>query len=500
MKFQAAFLILALAITGCAPEYTSSRTGTDDNPGLGEPGPGDDRADNNNVPDDPVVVPDPGSDALHFETCGATQAWWKEHDDWFVDEGFLGISPNAGLIVRSSTNGGGSAFRLRDGEPLFHVHQQLASGAMASDWAVHGEIVWEGQETRLAIKQLVTGTVVQSVALGERRIPRFVLNEDTSAALIAACDEEALTVQNWSLETGTLGSLIRIEGGCDQFSWYPTLPLSVSADGTSAVVGGRARGELIHVDIESEEWTSVEAHRALEENLGTPYGGITLSAEIRPDGAQAATSGVDGVVRIWNLPEMELVREFTSRAVVLNLDSYQPTSGSAVSWSPDGRLIAHLDADANVVVRKTSDWEILHTIERPVPDDPQSFGGEDFIENAPVQMVFGEDMKSLVVSFDRGVALWRCDAEWAQGSGPLRVELDAPETARVGQPVALVATHFGEANLHGHTFLVNGEPLGLGTTARELRWTPQSPGNHEITVLVADGLSEGSASVTVDVD
>jgi hypothetical protein len=494
-------LILALSL-GCSPEYTSSGTGnpgdeTPDNPDTPDTPNTPDRPDTPDTPDNPDVVT-PAPDGIHLETCGAEQAWWTETDDWFVDEGFLGVSPNGGLVVRTSTNGPNTAFRLRDGEPLFWVNQRLQEGAMGRDWRVHGEFVYDGQDVRLAIKQLITGTVIQSVGVGTQNIPRVVLNEDVSTALIAGCRDNALTIQTWSLGTGELGELIVLEDGCDTFSWYPTLPVSMAADGKTAVVGGRATGELIHVDLETAQWTSVTAHPEQEEPFRY-YGGQLLSAVVRPDGRQAVTAGTDKMVRVWNLPEMELVQEFPTAVVALNLDSYQPSAGSAVSWSPDGRLLGHLDEDANVVVRKTSDWSVIYRIERPVPEDPQNFGGEDFVDNAPVQLGWGEDMKSLAISFDRGVSLWRCEADWARGNGPLSVRLDGPETARVGEAVTLVATHFGEANLHGHTFLVNGEEVGIGTTARELLWTPQQPGSYEITVVVEDGLSDGEATLTIDV-
>ncbi len=501
MKIHVVTISLFLFALGCSPEY-ASRTVGPEGPGAEGPDSPDspdtpDTPDGPGTPDKPdIIEPGPAPDGVHLETCGAEQAWWTEHDDWFVDEGFLGISPNGGLLVRTSTNGSNTAFRLRDGEPLFAVEQRLQEGALAQDWRVHGEFVQDGQEVRLAIKQLITGTVVQSVAMEQQNIPRVVLSSDVSTALIAGCRQDVLTIQTWSLSSGDLGERIELADGCDDFSWYPTLPVSLAADGKTAVVGGRKAGDLIHVDLRTAEWTSVTAHPE-DMEPGPFYGGQLLSAAIRPDGTQAVTAGHDGKVRVWNLPELELVREFSSRMVVLNLDSYQPSAGSAVSWSPDGRLLAHLDEEANVLVRKTSDWSVIYRIERPVPEDPQNFGGEEFVENAPVQMAWGEDMKSLALSFDRGVALWRCEADWARGNGPLSVRLDGPDTARVGEPVTITATHFGEANLHGHTFLLNGEELGLGGTTRDLRWTPAQPGNHELTVVVEDGLSEGSATLQI---
>ena len=502
MKIQfAACLVLVVAL-GCSPEYTSSGTGTPEpstnNSDVPDAPDGPDRPDTPDGPNRPDGPDVPAPDGIHFETCGAGQAWWTEHDDWFVDEGFLGVSPNAGLLVRASTNGGNMAFRLRDGQPLFQVYQQLQDGALTRDWKVHGEVVYEADEVRLAIKQLITGTVVQSVGLGAQTIPRAVLSADASTALIAGCRDNALTIQAWTLSTGALGERISVSEGCDDFSWYPTLPVSMAADGETAVVGGRHAGELIFVDLQTAQWSAVEAHPGESDGV-TPYGGKLLSAAIRPDGRQAASAGHDGVVRIWNLPSLELAAELPSRSVVLNLDSYQPVSASALGWSPDGRLLVHLDEDANVVIRKTSDFSILQTIARPVPEVPQNFGGEDSVENAPVQFAWGEDMKSLAISFDRGVALWRCEAEWARGNGPLSVRLDGPAEGRVGEAITFTATHFGEANLHGHTFLVNGEPVGLGSTSRDLLWTPERPGSYDIAVVVEDGLSDGTAAVTIEV-
>jgi hypothetical protein len=437
---------------------------------------------------------------LHFETCDAEQTWWRELDDWFVDEGFLGFSPNGGLLVRTTTHVQGRAVRVLDGEQVFSVHQRLQSGAVDPAWRVHAEIVQEGRETRVALKQLVTGLVLQSAPVGSGAIPGAALSGDLSRALVSSCDGETLVVQAWSLETGNIDVVAEIEEGCGGFDWYPTLPMSLSHDGRTALVASRVGGNLITIDVESGQWSSVTAHLFPEESQFSAWGGVLLSAELSPDGTRAVTAGVGGRVRVWDLRDLSMVAEFSSRAVMLNLDSYQPRAGSAVSWSPDGRLLAHLDENGDVVVRRSSDWTVVTSIARPALEDGENFRGEEYVVNAPVQFAWNDSVTGLAISFDRGMALWQCGApDVAAEPHGLSVELEGPAQGRVGQALEFTATHLGEAHLHGHTFLLNGELLAQGTTLRGLEWTPEVAGLYEITVVVEDGVSDGTAAVFVEV-
>jgi len=324
-----------------------------------------------------------------------------------------------------------------------------------------------------------------------------VLSGDLSRALVPTCEDGTMVIRTWSLDTGAVDVVAEVEDGCTGFNWYPALPMALSTDGRTAVVGSRVSGELVRIDVDSAQWTSIEAHEAVD----VVFFGQERLLNVAMDaaGELAATSGADGMVRVWSLKEMALVAEFRSRAVTLNLDSYQPTVASAVSWSPDGRLLVHLDESGDVLVRRSSDWSIVESIARPVTENAEHFGGDEFVVNAPVQFAWTDDVAGLAISFDQGIALWECRPEPVPVGEPLRVVLDGPTEGQVGQDLRFTATHLGEANLHGHTFLIDGESLGLGFTERELQWTPEAPGRYEVSVIVEDGVSEGSATLVLQV-
>ena len=93
-------LIGFLFVAGCTTQYTGAETEGADRSSTPSPGP-----DAEELPD--TTTPQ----ALHFESCDAQQSWWSELDNWFVDESFLGFSPNGGLVVRSAIHGPGMAVR-----------------------------------------------------------------------------------------------------------------------------------------------------------------------------------------------------------------------------------------------------------------------------------------------------------------------------------------------------------------------------------------------------
>jgi WD40 repeat protein len=92
-----------------------------------------------------------------------------------------------------------------------------------------------------------------------------------------------------------------------------------------------------------------------------------------------ATTGADGVLRIWSYPELEQLLPAIPVSWTAAFTNCYCTQRffAPVAWSPDGHLLATPDTDHNSVVRRACDGQILATLEpatsaqlSPTPQGP----------------------------------------------------------------------------------------------------------------------------------
>jgi WD40 repeat protein len=136
-------------------------------------------------------------------------------------------------------------------------------------------------------------------------------------------------------ETGAL-AFERAELG----SGFRITAVALAANGSVAVAGG-SDGQLFAWDLDADEEVELDGHT-----------GIVVGAAVSADGSKAATVATDDTVRVWNLPEGELV---------LDLDG-EPCMGSGVGLSADGTTLVHVTKDGVLHVRQADSGEELSSV------------------------------------------------------------------------------------------------------------------------------------------
>ena len=447
------------------------------------------------VPEVIVDVPE----GPRLESCGPQMQWWTGHEDFFVDPGFFGISPNGGLVVRSGMYGERSAYRVSDGERLFQVRQNLRADSMDGAWRVYSEIDHDQNGAFLAIKSLITQETLRRFNTGLANLQHAVLSDNAERLIAFGCEGEHSALAVHDTMSGESLAVVSLESACGLWGFYPDPPLALSKDNQRLAVGVGITGELLIVDLATGQWSSAAAHPG--EPMGLPYGGLVIDVALHPDGELVATSGHDDKVRVWRASTLEQIAEFDSIAAVINEMTYMPSlSAALVSWSPDGTLLAHTNPEGDAVLRKTSDWSELHTIERPIDEEDQPPRFEEHLPNPLIALTWGAGGATLAISAQRGVGMWGCPQPTDQRVGAtMTVALDGPRELRVGQAATFVATHFGSDDLHGHAFFIDGEPIGFASTEREIQWTPDRAGDFTLRVLVDNGVERTDTSFSVSV-
>ncbi len=394
--------------------------------------------------------------------------------------------------------------RLSDGEPVVGA-PFLPGASLDAGW--HLRVDMDGEST-IRVSTLVTGAVLRTftptaLAGGWYRQLSPAITPDGERVVALECatspngDQNAASLTSWRTDNGQLGYTFHFNMQC---GWWPNGPgVTPIAGGHRVLVTSQGDATLMLADLDTGgSWmTTLD----ITEQVDFPfyYGGPIVNVMPSPDGKRLALIGRDGLLRILSLPGMEPVMEPTPAGIAgINLNTYMPMAGAPLAWSPDGTLLAHLDAEKRVVVRRVAEPGLLMTFEAPELSQPDAEQG--WVMNAPVSVVFLEDQSGLAISYEQGVALWRCPgAEWPEGEGPLSVLLDGPATLVAGEQGQWTATHLGTDDVHSHAFFVDGAAVTAPSLDRHGAWTPIEPGTYTISVIIDDGLSTGTASIPLTV-
>ena len=459
-----------------------------------------------------VIAPEPTPAAV--VSCSPDQlAFFGGPQGWTGGEHRLKISPNGAVAARWSTHGfDDRAFiKLTDGETLMKMPWDWP-GALDAGWHVRAR---PSEAGGIVVATALTGSKMLEVSAGpppsagqgdpwqHRTVPQLSNSGDRLVSVdcwsrgYKDTFEEHATLSVWSLPSGTLERKVELEVGCEEWAFEPRLVLNDAA--TIAVVAGD-HTILSAVDLSTGELMTAEIPSAETEEVFFPYVRPIVDVALSADGTLIAVVDDSETLRILDRATMTLLSSAPAAIFPIDADSYMPTFGTPLSFSPDGNRIAvgawHQENPA-LVVLDLSTGEAGAPLLLPEEHNSQNQG---FNLNAPVEVQFLPDGSGLVTSYDVGLALWRCPGQgWDAPSEELKVALELPPPSKVGQPVTFTATHFGSDAIHSHQFFVNGEAVADPAIEREVEWTPLSAGDYEVMVVVDNGLNVGSTTAILAV-
>jgi hypothetical protein len=463
-------------------------------------------------PEAPQEPTPPRADGPTLGACTAAPRWVQTEANLYVlDNSFLGITPNEGLILATDTVGGtGVMVRMDDGEVLA---QGALSGLMDVDRQWRRRLDNHGDH--LAVRDLITADELGIVG-GMAYNASGALSADGRRVASVRCEEGTLTlaVRDIDLVTTLWEAPLDVAlAWCP--SWSEITPLVTFGPSDDVVVVGVPTSGTVHVvDVAAGTESVTQAHTMPtpeENNVVTSSALLGLATDA--SGSLLVTTGGDGLLKRFKLPGMVPAGEPLEVGVVaVNLSVYAlPRMASPVAVSPDGDVIAAItpwvlnDDETEVLVRSlpvlldAGTGEVIETLDVGIEvQDPDLWWDDG---DRAVGFAFSPSGGALIGRFGGGLALWACeDFTTPSPAAPLSVLLQGPDTVTVGEEVTFTATHLGSDALHAHTFLLDGELLwGRGGLERTATWAFSEAGEHEITVVVDDGASTGSASMMVTV-
>lgn len=272
--------------------------------------------------------------------------------------------------------------------------------ARSQTYASDVEVVERGTDRVQATVDLgQENTYVLGAAFGPR----------SQSVSVVTCQEDRPSVVTWSIEDDAEINRVELDVACTY--WSLPSPQIVYTPGGDALVGWTGEdGALFSVDLEDGRVRTAVAHQPTpSEDERLPTQGV-LAIAVHPDGHLVASSGADGRVRLWTLPELEPVGQPVEAGVLgVNLNVYAPPHRvSPLAWAPDGSFLAMVAPDGQVVLRDRRGALISH-LDAPPIESP--FPGETTLghPNPPVEIAVDAGGRIAVGAY-YSVGLWACAA------------------------------------------------------------------------------------------
>ncbi|MFT7620978.1 MAG: hypothetical protein ACI9WU_000139 [Myxococcota bacterium] len=437
---------------------------------------------------------------------------------WTGGEHELHISPNGAVAARWSRHGWQDRvfMKLTTGEVLAEMPHNWP-GAMDAGWHIRARTSDANGtgETTILVETTLTGLPMTEVSAGPPpgpvgepwqhvAVPQIsadaltLVSVDCWSRGYAETFEQHGTLSVWALPSGELTRKVQLDVGCSQWPFEPRLVLDETT--SKAVVAGD--GTALHaVDLLTGEVETAHFAPATLGGVNTPYPRPIVNVALSTDGARIAVVDDSETLHILDFATLDATAPTAPASIfAIDHDSYMPSFGTPLAFAPDGGHVVvgamHDDTPALVRIDVTT-GQAGPALVLPVEaqGDQPGWG-----INAPVSVTYLGDGSGVVVSYDVGIALWRCpQAVWPDAESSMAVVLDAPPVAKAGTSITLIATHLGPDSVHSHQFFVDGQPLAPASLTRTAIWEPQEPGDYTIEVLLDDGLTQGATDTTVTI-
>jgi len=243
---------------------------------------------------------------------------------------------------------------------------------------------------KLRLWEAATGQPLREIESTEKEwlySPAFLPDASAYAAVdsVSASDHQDGNVVFWNPDSGERTVTI------ENFNWPHAMKFN--ARGTLAAVGGIS--DLYLVDVGTHEITAKveKAHR----------NGPIQALDFNASGDLLATSGRDGLVKLWHVPDLKLVRSFSVAQTVRpqrSTDGPVTVAANAVVFSHDQTLLAASTEEASVYFWEVDTGKELQKYLGDEPGPDQSFPSG--IENS---LIFTTDDKWLLTTDPGGRAL-----------------------------------------------------------------------------------------------
>ncbi len=432
-----------------------------------------------------VVVPEDPTDLLGCED--PERHWFNEQTNWWVDTGWLGIVGDNQFVVHS---------QMITRETLFRVSDGRTAGSMFPPVAIEYDDTQTrgiyGTETAFEIREVATQRVLYTVELEDSpwQTYRMELSPDGRTVASAHCSEDgtSLEIRTLELAFGAQQSWTLPTSGmvyCPGWASHNAIPFDVAA-GTVITADPSTGGVVLLSTIDGSMRTLEGAHEVQTAETRLWFDQPVLDVAIRADGAEFATSGLDGVMRRWRLEDLSLIDERESSWIVVNMQTYTtPFAVSPLVYSHNSEALAYTATGDRAGLVNLQRGTVDRFVPTASSERPDHMAGE-FSNWGVAELGFSRDDRALIVVEAGGTQLYGCELG-SPASAALDIDIDVAETTRVGEAWTFDIQINSEHGFVGGQWSLNGVQLAPLYHLNEWSWVFHEPGTQTFRIVLDDG-------------
>ena len=354
------------------------------------------------APGEPEAVEPLACEEVLPEGLAAELAWsvsLPTYGDW---GGLHAFSPDGEQLVTAADVYTPHVFTFDTDDGSYSVTKEdVYPWSRDEDWTVEARGVgWDDG----AVVDLITGeSLVVAPQLGEVWMGTHgIVSGDGSRLASVDCNRGDTGVEIWSVREGERILSLTIPDTCD---YSPPQPgqVALTQDGSMLFTAAPERGQVIRVDVDSGGVDIFQAHAEIEVERWTTTGFIHAVTLLAGDDV-LVTVGADGWLRQWD-PETlaPLAPAQASTGTLVNENLYaNPATYSPVDRSPDGTVLAALDAEGELVLKRACDGSLLTTLPSLTETHPPGWNDNP----GAVAVAFHPAGDRVAVRYEHMVALW----------------------------------------------------------------------------------------------